>query len=75
MGKKHDYRNALKKVDAPVLVIHAADDLQNEAASRLYADTFPNANFEVIRDSGHFPFHVQPEVFAQVVGQFLDSLD
>ena len=75
MGKKHDYRHALKKVNAPVMVIHAADDLQSEAASRLYADTFPNASFEIIQNSGHFPFHEQPVKFAQVVGQFLNSLD
>ena len=75
MGKKHDYRNALKNVDAPVMVIHAADDMQSEAASRMYADTFPNADFEVIQNSGHFPFHEQPVRFAQVVGPFLSSLE
>ena len=73
MGKEHDYRNALKSVYAPVLVIHAADDLQSEAASRMYAETFPNARFEVIRNSGHFPFHEQPVKFAQVVGRFLSE--
>lgn len=74
MGLQHDYRPALKSVTAPVLVIHGANDLQPEAASRMYADAFPNARFEVIGNAGHFAFADQPEVFALVVGKFLDSI-
>jgi proline iminopeptidase len=48
MGQRHDYRAALAAVTAPVLVIHGANDLQPESASRLYAQAFPNARFEVI---------------------------
>ncbi len=47
MGQRHDYRDLMRKVTAPVLVIHGSDDLQSEAASRLYSDTFPNAQFEI----------------------------
>lgn len=74
MGLRHDYRPALKSVTAPVLVLHGADDLQPEAASRMYADTFPNARFEVIEDATHFPFDEQPQLFAQIVGDFLRAL-
>ncbi len=74
MGLKHDYRDALKRVTAPVLVIHGQNDLQPEAASRLYAEAFPNAEFRVISNAGHFVFSEQPETFARVVGDFLDSL-
>lgn len=74
-GLRHDYRDALKDVEAPVLVIHGSDDLQTEAQSRMYADLFPNATFRVIEGSEHFPFYNQPEQFAQVVGEFLDGLD
>jgi proline iminopeptidase len=74
MGQRHDYRSALKKVTAPVLVIHGADDLQSEAASRLYSDTFPNAQFAIIENASHFAFQQQPEQFAQLVGGFLFSL-
>jgi pimeloyl-ACP methyl ester carboxylesterase len=73
MGQRHDYRNALKKVTAPVLVIHGADDLQSESATRLYSDTFPNAQFAVIKNAGHFSFQQQPAQFAQIVGTFLDG--
>lgn len=74
LGQRHDYRAALKKVTAPVLVLHGADDLQSEAASRLYSDTFPNAQFVVIQNASHFAFQQQPEQFAQLVGGFLSNL-
>jgi proline iminopeptidase len=74
MGRRHDYRAALQDVTAPVLVIHGADDLQTEQASRIYAQAFPNAQFEVIEDASHFAFEERPQAFAQVVGQFLESL-
>jgi proline iminopeptidase len=74
MGQRHDYRPALTPVSAPVLVIHGANDLQPEAASRVYAEAFPNATFEVIAEAAHFPFAEQPEVFALLVEQFLSTL-
>jgi len=71
MGQRHDYRSALAQAEAPVLVIHGADDLQSEAASRMYATAFPNAEFVVIQGASHFAFEEQPEQFAQIVGDFL----
>lgn len=71
MGQRHDYRSALKNVTVPVLVIHGADDLQSEAASRLYAQAFPNAEFVVIEHAGHFPFEEQPEQFSSILASFL----
>ena len=74
MGTRHDYRAALKQVSAPVLVIHGADDLQPEAASRAYAQAFPNAIVHVIPNATHFPFEEQPGEFAAVVSQFLSEV-
>jgi proline iminopeptidase len=73
MGQRHDYRPALKNVTAPVLVIHGADDLQSESASRLYEEAFSNAEFAVIENAGHFSFEEQPEQFAAIVKKFLDK--
>jgi proline iminopeptidase len=75
MGRRHDYRDALKDVRTPVLVIHGTDDIQTEDASRAYVDAFPDAQFQVIQNAGHFPFLEQPEEFAVVVDQFLGELD
>lgn len=74
MGTRHDYRDALEDVKAPVLVIHGADDLQTEEVSRTYVDAFPNARFHVMGDAAHFSFHEQPEEFSAVVGEFLSEL-
>jgi pimeloyl-ACP methyl ester carboxylesterase len=74
MGTRHDYRDALKDIRAPVLVIHGANDLQTEKASRTYVDAFSNARFHVIEDATHFSFYERPEEFAAVVGEFLSEL-
>lgn len=74
MGRRHDYRPALADVAAPVLVIHGADDLQGERASHLYVEAFPNAEFVVIDNAGHFSFDEQPETFGQIVRDFLNEL-
>jgi pimeloyl-ACP methyl ester carboxylesterase len=74
MGQRHDYRSALADADAPVLVIHGADDLQSEAASHMYVEAFPNAEFVVIQDASHFSFEEQPEQFAQIVAEFLSRV-
>ncbi|MEW6405964.1 MAG: alpha/beta hydrolase [Chloroflexota bacterium] len=73
MGQRHDYRAALEQVTAPVLVLHGADDLQSEAATRMYADAFPNAEFAVIQNAGHFSFEEQPDAFASIVKSFLEG--
>jgi proline iminopeptidase len=73
MGQRHDYRDLMRKVTAPVLVIHGTNDLQSEAASRIYSDTFPNAQFATIADASHFSFQEQPAEFARIVSGFLET--
>ena len=75
LGRRHDYRSALEFVIAPVLVIHGEKDLQPESASRMYADLFPNAKFQIIKNTSHFPFSEDPEVFSEIVGKFLEGLN
>lgn len=74
MGLRHDYREGLRKVTAPVLVIHGADDLQPEKESRVYTELFPNSKFTVIGNSTHFMFEQKPEEFANVVGKFFGEI-
>jgi proline iminopeptidase len=71
MGMQHDYRNALKRVNVPVLVVHGGKDLQPEVASRTYVEAFPNAEFRVIENAGHFIFNDRPDEFAGAVREFL----
>lgn len=74
MGRRHDYRSALKRIDAPVIVIHGTRDLQPERASRAYVDAIPGARLAIVPDAGHFAFADQPEAFSAVVGRFLREL-
>ncbi|MCP4358499.1 MAG: alpha/beta hydrolase [Chloroflexi bacterium] len=71
IGSRHDFRDALQVVDAPVLIVHGANDIQTEAASRIYVDAFANADFQIIEDAGHFSFVEQPEALATAVTDFL----
>lgn len=73
MGARHDYRESLPTVTAPVLVIHGAQDLQSEAATMIYVDAFPNSRLAIMQ-TGHFPFVEMPEEFANVVGDFFAEL-
>jgi len=73
MGQRHDYRPALREVHVPVLVIHGGEDIQSEAATRLYVDAFPNAEFAVIENASHSSFEDQPDQFASIVKSFLEG--
>ena len=73
MGRRHDYREALRAVKAPVLVVHGDQDLQPVEASRSYVDALPNARLKVIRGSGHFLFEDKPDELRTAVESFLGS--
>ena len=73
MGRRHDYRDAFRKVTVPVLVIHGQDDLQPAAWSRSFAELFPNHRMVEIAGAGHFVFADQPAQFAAAVKEFLGA--
>ncbi len=73
LGPHHDYRSAMTSTAFPVQIIHGADDLQPEKASRTYLEIYPKAQFEVIPGAGHFSFEEQPAAFAKAVGDFLTA--
>lgn len=71
LGRTHDWRAALRRIAAPTLVLHGADDLQPEADTRLVADAILGARVEVIPSSGHFLPDDAPDAFARAVQTFL----
>jgi proline iminopeptidase len=77
MGKRHDYREALRKVQAPVLIVHDEEDLIPERVSRMYADYLPNSRLHLLKHGrtrgGHVPFSEQPEKFVEIVTSFLNE--
>ena len=75
MGKKHDYRPALKAIQARALIILGEGDVLPEHGSRIYADCLPHVRLQIMKNSrtrgGHFPFSEQPEESAKIVADFL----
>jgi len=74
MGMQHDYRQALRNVKAPVLIMHGEKDLIPLESCKTYDELFPNSRLVVINDAGHFSFDEQPEQFARAVASFLKSI-
>ncbi len=74
MGRRHDYRAALSRVTAPVLVLRAAADIQPASVEQMYVEALPDARLIVIEDAGHFMFMDQPEAFGTAVETFLARL-
>ena len=71
MGLRHDYREAVRTVPAPTLVLHGSVDLQTESVSEGYARLIPLAELHVIEGAGHMLFDDRPAEFAEAVGGFL----
>lgn len=66
-----DYRPAVRKVTAPVLVIHGIADVIPVEGSEDWARNFPNARLMLVQRAGHLVHLEQPEVFFSAVDRFL----
>jgi proline iminopeptidase len=71
LGQSYDYRDRVRGITAPTLVIHGSLDLFPEGASRRYAELIPGAKFAVIPEASHFSFDEQPQEFNRIVAGFL----
>ena len=75
LGKRHDYRDALRTVNAPVLIVHGDQDLQPEAVSQGYADLLSNASVRIVKGAGHFIFDDRPNEVAEAIRTFVAGLE
>jgi len=71
MGKKHDYSEAFKAIQAPVLVIHGEHDIMPLESVTVYNKLIEGSTLNVIEGAGHFSFNEQPVVFGDIAGEFL----
>ncbi|MBN2627306.1 MAG: alpha/beta hydrolase [Spirochaetales bacterium] len=71
LGRSYDYREMLRSIGCPVLVIHGAKDLYGPEATREYAELLPKGVYTEMAGSSHFPFMEEPEAFRSVVEDFL----
>jgi pimeloyl-ACP methyl ester carboxylesterase len=65
-------RDVRARITTPVLFVWGSDDPNGgEAVGRTFAEVFPDATFEVIRDAGHAPWIDEPERCGALVRAFL----
>ena len=69
----YDWRDALRALTVPTLVLHGEEDLLSVDVARSLAATLPDARLAVVAGAGHMPFWEAPEQFFPVVEQFLST--
>ena len=69
----YDWRETLRALRRPVLVIHGADDALPVAAAHALGATLPQARVVVLPGTGHMPFWEAPTSFFPTVETFLSE--
>lgn len=69
----YDWREPLRALRRPVLVIHGSDDALPVAAAHALRATLPDARAVVLPGSGHMPFWETPATFFPSVETFLSE--
>ena len=67
----YDWRDRLRALDRPSLVIHGEQDLLPMRVARELVAILPQATLAVIPGTGHMPFWERPELFFPEVERFL----
>jgi pimeloyl-ACP methyl ester carboxylesterase len=68
-----DWRDAVRSLHVPVLVIHGEQDFIPLASAREWVAILPNARLVTIPGSGHIPFAEQPSLFYAALEAFLSE--
>jgi proline iminopeptidase len=69
----YDWRERVRAVRTPSLVIHGADDALPPSVAASLASLLPGSRLEVLPDAGHMPFWEAPEQFFALVEGFLSA--
>ncbi|HMX19559.1 MAG TPA: alpha/beta hydrolase [Anaerolineales bacterium] len=70
-----DVTSQLKKIRTPTLLIcGAADKMTPVRYSELMQETMPNAKLHIVENAGHLVMSEQPDVVADLMKQFVDSI-
>lgn len=67
----YDWRERLRALDRPTLVIHGEHDALPIQAAHELVDLLPQARLAVVPLAGHMPFWERPETFFPLVESFL----
>ena len=68
-----DFRADLRKITAPTLIIHGAEDRIPLESSKRLRELIPGARLVVIPGVGHFPHVEAPDEFSRSIDEFLSS--
>lgn len=71
----YDWRETLRTLSTPSLVLHGERDVLPAAQARTTAAHLPHARLTVLADAGHMPFWEAPDRFFPLVQAFLDADD
>jgi pimeloyl-ACP methyl ester carboxylesterase len=64
-------KGRLHRIDVPTMVVWGdKDGIITPDYGKAFAAEIPGAQFEVIKDAGHFPHLEQPEAFMKLVDKF-----
>ena len=69
----YDWRDALRALSAPSLVLHGERDVLPADQARRTVELLPHARLVVLADAGHMPFWEAPDRFFPLVTHFLDD--
>lgn len=71
-GYEPDFRNAITRIQAPVLVVWGKEDrVINYRNAQVFVDRIPNARMVLLDEVGHAPMVEVPEESAQLFREFL----
>ncbi|MFL5575591.1 MAG: alpha/beta fold hydrolase [Gemmatimonadaceae bacterium] len=70
---RYDWRDTLRGLPVPTLVIHGEEDLLPVDVARETAALLPASRLALLPGSGHLPFWETPEPFFALVEQFLGA--
>ncbi len=68
-----DYRNDLKTIKVPTLIVWGGNDLCQDSWVKLYSDYIPQTKTVKINDCGHFLFEENPIEFSKIIIDFLNN--
>lgn len=67
----YDWRDRLRALSTPTIVVHGAEDALPASVARELAELLPRARAVILAHAGHMPFWEAPGPFFDVVGAFL----
>lgn len=71
---EYDFREELKKIQIPVLIIHSDYDPIPMWTAAEIKDAIPNSHLKIINDCGHFP-HIEKTIeLESIINEFLEEI-